>query len=107
MQPTSILIPATKRLKHLPRRWSVGRRETRDEVCLDVLLGGGGAGAGAGGLGWEQQQLLENFEGVGAVAAASDLESGGTEFGVFLGEVWDAGKEGEGQGCQGFVYFCW
>lgn len=49
------------------------------------------------------QQLLENFEGVWAVAAASDLEGGGAEFGVFVGEVGDA--RGEGQGGQGLVYF--
>lgn len=49
------------------------------------------------------QQLLENFEGIWAVAAASDLEGGGAEFGVFVGEVGDA--RGEGQGGQGLVYF--
>jgi hypothetical protein len=58
------------------------------------LLGGD---SGSGRLGWEQQ-LLENLEGVGAVAASSDLEGGGAEFGVFLGEVGDAG------GCQGGLF---
>lgn len=89
-QPTSIVIPETKRMKHLPRRWSVGRREARDEMRL-YLLGG--------------QQLLENFEGVWAVAAASDLEGGGAEFGVFVGEVGDA--RGEGQGVRGLFTFGW
>lgn len=33
----AITIPTSKRPKHLPRRRSVGRREARDEVCLDLL----------------------------------------------------------------------
>ncbi len=53
-------------------------------------------------------ELGEDFEGVGAVAAAADVEGCCAEFGVFLGEVGDSGQVSVGE-CAGdelFVCVC-